>query len=140
MTTKDIDSVSIVDNSCFNIPWSKDAFYNELDNPLAIYVVAKIRQKVVGYVGMWKVLDEGQITNIAVLPDYRRNGIGDALLWHLFLYSKNNGIISLTLEVRKNNLIAQSFYKKQGFCVEGERKKYYEDTGEDALIMWKHLA
>ena len=133
-----INDIMTVENLSFSIPWSRDAFIEEITrNKFAIYISARLDDKVVGYGGMWKVIDEGHITNIAVHPEFRGNKIGSALLEELLTIAKNEGINKLTLEVRKSNLVAQKLYSKFGFLVEGMRKGYYSDNNEDALIMWK---
>lgn len=135
MTIADVDAVSELDKRCFKICWSKSAFYDEMENKLAIYFTAKEDEKVIGYAGMWHVADEGDITNIAVDSDYRRCGVGSALLHELIHYAKENDYVLLTLEVRKSNAAAKALYEKFGFEAIGERKRYYSDNGEDAVIM-----
>ena len=139
MKFDDIKNVLEVENKSFTIPWHEESFVQELTNNLALYLVAKIEGKAVGYVGVWKILNEGHITNIAVHPDYRNNGIGKALISELLLLCIKEGINAFTLEVRKSNVIAQEFYQKMGFIEEGIRKKYYSDNNEDAIIMWKKV-
>lgn len=132
----DIDGVMEIEYASFAIPWSREAFEEELtNNKHAIYIVAKQDNKVIGYGGMWKVLEEGHITNIAVHPDFRRMRVGYAIVEALTQIAKNKGIGSMTLEVRENNIAAQGLYRKFGFEVVGRRKKYYADNNEDALIM-----
>ena len=92
-----------------------------------------------GYAGMWIILDEGHITNIAVDPTYRRQGIGQGLLDELTKLAVERGAIAMTLEVRVSNAEAQSLYTKLGFVPRGIRKGYYQDNKEDALIMWREL-
>jgi len=136
MKSDDIANVVEVENNSFDIPWSKESFENELKNKLAMYLVAKVEGKAVGYVGVWKIFDEGHITNVAVHPDYRGQGIGKSLISELLYLCENEGINSLTLEVRKSNIVAQNLYKRFGFVEEGIRKGYYSDNNEDAIIMW----
>lgn len=139
MKREHIDEVMEVEHLCFSIPWSKEAFMEEISNNyFAHYVSALVDGKVIGYAGMWKVCDEGHITNVAVHPDYRRMGIGSRLIEKLIEMAKSFEIGSMTLEVRKSNLIAQALYAKYGFEVGGFRRRYYADNGEDALIMWKN--
>ncbi len=134
-----IDDIMVVENLSFKIPWSKEAFIEEITrNKFAVYVSAIIQKRVVGYAGMWKVFDEGHITNIAVHPEYRANGVGSKLLENLIEIASNSGIAKMTLEVRKSNFAAQGLYNKYGFSAEGFRKAYYADNGEDAIIMWKN--
>lgn len=137
MTLDDIDLVLEIEVLSFRIPWTRDAFISEIkDNKLASYVVAKLDGKVVGYAGMWKIIDEGHITNIAVHPDVRRKKIAARMVGMLIEIAKNSDIGKLTLEVRESNSLALNLYKKFGFEVLGVRKKYYADNNEDALIMW----
>lgn len=139
MTGEHLDGVMIVENLSFKIPWSRNSFMEELTtNHMAMYFVAISADRVVGYGGLWKVFDEGHITNIAVHPEFRRCGVGSRIMDKLLEMCDDSGIRSLTLEVRKSNLAAQRLYEKYGFKAEGVRKGYYSDTGEDALIMWKH--
>jgi ribosomal-protein-alanine N-acetyltransferase len=138
MGIEDIDDVMVVEKLSFTIPWSKNALIEEVTkNTFAKYIIAKVNARVVGYAGMWKVCDEGHITNIAVHPEYRRQGIGNKLVENLILIAEEEGISRMTLEVRRGNCAAQNMYKKHGFVEEGFRKAYYADNGEDAIIMWK---
>ncbi len=129
-----------IEQECFKIPWSnKDLEKDILENKMSIYIVALYDGKVVGYAGMWHVITEGHITNIAVLEEYRNKGIGTKFLYKFDEIAKEKEMIGLTLEVRVNNLNAQKLYLKHGYKVEGMRKNYYSDTKEDALIMWKYF-
>ena len=139
MKENDIDGVFEVEKNCFEDYWSKDSFKKELSNNLAKYLVAKTDNKVVGYVGIWFVVDEGHITNVAVHEDYRGQKIGDHLIKELVQVCKNNKIISMTLEVRASNVVAQNLYKKYGFKMAGIRKEYYSNNKEDAIIMWNDI-
>ena len=139
MKENDIDGVFEVEKNCFEDYWSKDSFKKELSNNLAKYLVAKIDNKVVGYVGIWFVVDEGHITNVAVHEDYRGQKIGDHLIKELVQVCKNNKIISMTLEVRASTVVAQNLYKKYGFKMAGIRKEYYSNNKEDAIIMWNDI-
>ena len=139
MKENDIDGVFEVEKNCFEDYWSKDSFKKELSNNLAKYLVAKIDNNVVGYVGIWFVVDEGHITNVAVHEDYRGQKIGDQLIKELVQVCKNNKIISMTLEVRASNVVAQNLYKKYGFKMAGIRKEYYSNNKEDAIIMWNDI-
>lgn len=134
---KYIDSILSIEKLSFTDPWSRDSMEKELNNNFARYVVVKLEDKVIGYGGMWIILDEGHITNIAVAPEYRCIGAGKLILKSLINICKKEKVISLTLEVRVSNTIAQSLYSKFGFITEGIRKNYYADNNENALIMWK---
>lgn len=139
MDLSHIDDVIIIENLSFKTPWSKDAFVAELTrNKCANYKVLMKENRVVAYGGMWILLDEAHITNIAVHPEYRGMGLGNAILEQLISEAKRNSIIAMTLEVRMNNMTAINLYKKYGFIEEAVRKNYYQDTGEDAIIMWKY--
>lgn len=134
---KYIDSILSIEKLSFTDPWSRDSMEKELNNNFARYVLVKLEDKVIGYGGMWIILDEGHITNIAVAPEYRCIGAGKLILKSLINICKKEKVISLTLEVRVSNTIAQSLYSKFGFITEGIRKNYYADNNENALIMWK---
>jgi ribosomal-protein-alanine N-acetyltransferase len=138
MKREDIRQVLNIERLCFPTPWSYEAFRVELEgNHCARYVVAEQEGMVKGYGGMWIILDEAHITNVAVHPHYRGQGIGEAIMRALIDTAVNLKLGSMTLEVRVSNTIAQNLYKKLGFTGVGIRKGYYTDDGEDALIMWK---
>lgn len=140
MKAEHIDEVLTVEETCFHIPWTRADFQREInENKMAIYRVALINGKIVGYAGMWHVVNEGQITNVAVLPEYRRCGIGNAIMEEFIKIAQDYQMIGITLEVKISNLPAQKLYTKFGFKPEGFRKNYYKDTNEDAIIMWKYF-
>ncbi|MDF0728723.1 ribosomal protein S18-alanine N-acetyltransferase [Cytobacillus sp. S13-E01] len=140
MTIHDIEQILVIENSSFATPWSREAFYNEIVyNQFANYIVMLDGVKVIGYCGMWHVIDETHITNIAVLPEYRGKKLGEALLLKAMEVSKRLGAVSMTLEVRVSNVVAQALYKKLGFQPGGIRKRYYTDNLEDALVMWVNV-
>lgn len=131
-----IYDIYYISTLCFPKPWLPETFEKEYNNDIARYIVAISDNKVIGYAGVWFVVDEGHITNIAVHPDYRRYHVGSSILKKLIDLCKNDNITSMMLEVRKSNIPAQKLYTNFGFCCEGIRKKYYDNI-EDALIMWK---
>lgn len=139
MDSSHIKGVYELSKICFSIPWSLDSISNEVENPLAKYVIAQdlSTEEIIGYAGVWIVTGEGDITNIAVNPSYRKQGIASNILKKLFEVCKENNCSDITLEVRVSNIPAQNLYKKFNFKEEGIRKKYYSDNGEDAMIMWK---
>ncbi len=141
MEISHIDEVYEIEKQCFSVPWSKDALEKEvLENNLALYFSAvDENSKVIGYAGMWHIINEGHITNIAVDPELRRCGIGQLLLDKIISIAYEKEMIGITLECRMNNEAAQRLYTKNGFKPEGIRKNYYTDTHEDAIIMWKTL-
>ncbi len=140
MTEDDIDEVLVLERRSFTLPWSREAFYNELNhNQYALYIVLEDEGKIVGYCGAWLVIDEAHITNIAILPEYRGRRLGEGLLRKMMDIAIERGAKVMTLEVRVSNIIAQSLYEKLGFQKGGIRKRYYTDNGEDALVMWVNL-
>ncbi|MBN2260104.1 MAG: ribosomal protein S18-alanine N-acetyltransferase [Clostridiales bacterium] len=140
MTVDDIDSIHEIEVKSFTVPWSKNAFYQEIaENNAAFYFVISFNKKLIGYMGIWKIFDEGHITNIALDNEYRGQGLSKKLLAHVIEKMTDKGVIHYTLEVRESNQVAQNLYKGFGFSVKGKRKKYYADTNEDALLMWLSL-
>ncbi|MCL6587152.1 MAG: ribosomal protein S18-alanine N-acetyltransferase [Anoxybacillus sp.] len=140
MTLDDLDGVLVIEKASFTLPWSREAFYNELvHNRYAKYVVMEHDGRLVGYCGMWVVIDEAHITNVAVLPEYRGKKLGEALMRRMMEMAKQLGAATMTLEVRVSNEVAQSLYRKLGFLNGGIRKRYYPDNQEDALVMWVNL-
>lgn len=140
MRKEDIDEVYQIECQSFSAPWTKESLYYELEqNLFAKYVVVELEEQVIGYCGLWVIMDDAQITNIAVHPDYRGRKIGEALLSFAIQLSREMKAKRLSLEVRVSNHIAQSLYKKAGFEPGGIRKSYYTDNQEDALVMWVNL-
>lgn len=140
MELGDIDRILEIESECFSTPWSRRSFEMEIkENLLAKYIVAEYDGKVVGYAGIWMIIDEGHITNIAVSKDFRGLGIGKFLMIALVDYCKKSKIRNMTLEVRESNKIAQNLYKKMGFEDCGIRPDYYTDNHENAVIMWKTI-
>lgn len=136
MTMKDIDDVHRIEADSFTTPWSRGAFEDELtENKCARYLVAESAGEIVAYAGAWMVLDECHITNIAVRRDKRGKGYGRLITQSLIQYATNIGASFVTLEVRRSNLTAQSLYRSLGFLQVGCRRRYYEDNGEDAILM-----
>jgi len=141
MTLAHLDAVYEIETHSFSIPWSKNELRKEItENKHAIYKVAIMDSgEITGYAGLWHVVNEGHITNIAVDTDFRRMGVGSRLVEGLIAVAQEKEMIGLTLEVRIGNTAAQKLYTKYGFRPEGIRKRYYSDTGEDAVIMWKYF-
>ncbi len=130
-----IKQVTEVEKRSFSSTWPFGAFFSELFNRRAYYVVATIEGKVVGFAGMWIVQDEAHITTLAVDPNWRGRKIGERLLLHLLLEAKKRGAKYATLEVRVSNIIAQNLYQKYNFKIVHLRKGYYSDNKEDAYVM-----
>lgn len=137
MVVDDIPKVVEVEQDAFPTPWPAQAFQDELTkNQFARYFVLEVGGEVVGYCGMWIIMDEAHITNIAVHSTYRGRGLGEWMLRYAIEFSTLYGAEKMTLEVRASNVVAQQLYKKLGFEVTGLRPGYYSDNKEDALIMW----
>ena len=117
--------------------WSKESFYNELENNLAHYYCAMAdKNMLAGYAGCWHIFEEAHITTLSVHPDFRRKGIAQKLLFAIIDDCYKNKIKYITLEVRESNIAAISLYEKNGFKSIGTRKGYYQDNNENALIMF----
>lgn len=141
MDLSHVDDVVAIEKLSFKTPWSRDAFISEIvRNKCARYRIIKIGERVIAYGGMWIMVDEAHITNIAVAPKYRGEGIGNVIVEDMINCARGLNINSMTLEARKSNTIALNLYSKFGFKEVGIRKGYYQDTGEDAVIMWKTIS
>ena len=137
MTNAHVSQVADLEKLCFSDPWSEKSVASELDNPLSIWLVAVEGERLAGYVGSQTVLDETDMMNIAVHPDYRRRGVAEQLVEQLVEALKQRGSRCLTLEVRASNEPARKLYEKLGFQQIGLRKNYYRNPREDALILRK---
>lgn len=140
MRIDDIAQVCEIERASFPDPWSARAFYQELtQNPFAYYWVLAEQARIIGYIGAWFIIDEAQITNIAVHSCERGQGWGEKLLLYAMRELRELGAGKMTLEVRVSNLHAQSLYKKLGFVSVGIRPHFYKVCPEDAMIMWVSL-
>lgn len=117
-------------------PWSERSFRNELDHERGIFLVAIVGGEVIGYGGVWLVIDEAHVTTVAVAQEHQRQGIGERLMVELLKKSKERGMLCSTLEVRAGNGAAIALYEKLGYVVSARRKGYYPDNREDAIVMW----
>jgi ribosomal-protein-alanine N-acetyltransferase len=137
MMTSDIAAVTRIERASFSTVWPSDAFYNELStNKLAHYFVGLFEERVVGYGGVWSILEDSHITTLAVDPDYRGRRFGEVLLVRLIDEAIDRDAAWMTLEVRESNTVAQRLYRKYGFTTVTMRTGYYSDDNESALIMW----
>lgn len=154
MTIEHIPQVVEIEKQSFSLPWSKASFFESFSYDHAMFLVAVDyectdierksesafkKSRVAGYIGMYKVLNEGDITNIAVSPEYRGKGVGFALMNELKKLAVQRNIDNLILEVRESNNVAISLYKKVGFCPAGIRKNFYEKPVENAIVMYMKL-
>ena len=137
MNPAHVAQIAELEKICFSDPWSERSIASELDNKLAFWLVAVEGDTVAGYIGSQTVMDETDMMNVAVHPDFRRRGIAEALVNGLVEELKNNGSHCLTLEVRASNAPAIALYEKLGFSEIGRRKNYYRNPREDALILRK---
>lgn len=136
MTSEHIDQVAEIEQRCFSDPWSRRMLSEHLENECAATLVAVGADgTVLGYAGLLVVLDEGYITNVAVRPEYRRQGIAGELLAVFRRFAEGNHMAFLTLEVRESNAAARALYAKHGYCEVGVRKNYYDHPKENAIIM-----
>lgn len=136
MSPKHIDGMVTIEEQCFNSGFGRKTFEKELQNKIAVYIVATEDEKVLGYAGLWNMCGVADIMDVAVHKDYRRRGIAQKILEKLFDICIRDGIDEINLEVRASNVAAQNLYRKLGFDEVGLRRAYYENR-EDALLMKK---
>lgn len=136
MTAEHLDQVAEIEQICFSDPWSRRMLSEHLENECAATLVAVSEDgTILGYAGLLVVLDEGYITNVAVRPEYRRQGIAGELLAVFRRFAEGNKLAFLTLEVREGNAPARALYAKYGYQEAGLRKNYYDHPKENAIIM-----
>ena len=141
MQLGDIPFVLKIEQASFTSPWTEETYEHEIKNNIyAHYFVVETDDKIIGYVGIWLVEDDAQITNIAIIPEFRGYKIGEKLFGFAMQFVVQHGAKRLSLEVRVSNLTAQKLYRKFGLVPGAIRKGYYPDDGEDALVMWVDLA
>ena len=138
---EDVRQIHEIETLCFPMPWSEESILHDVkENPVARWLVLDDGEgRVLAYAGMWFVLDEAHVCNVAVHPDYRRLGYGRRIMDALMQLAQDNSMSMMTLEVRRSNTPAQNLYHACGFLDVGYRKRYYEDNKEDALIMYKEF-
>jgi ribosomal-protein-alanine N-acetyltransferase len=134
----DVKGLAKIEEACFSTPWSEESLRHDIaENKLATYIVADLEGELIGYIGVWSIVDEGHINNVAVLPRYRKMHVATILMNTMINATEAAGLKSHTLEVRASNTAAQGLYEKFGFKESCRRRGYYEDNGEDAIIMWR---
>jgi len=138
-SAEDLGGLIAVEQASFLNPWTREMYVAELQNPdVSRLLVAKDSDgRIVGFCGFWLVLDELHINNLAVLPEYRRQGVASIILNRVFDDGRRAGAGRATLEVRRSNEIAQRLYARFGFAVAGVRRGYYRHPDEDALVLWR---
>jgi ribosomal-protein-alanine N-acetyltransferase len=140
MRLDDIPVICEIEQESFATPWTEGAFFNELtNNQFARYMVMECEGQVIGYGGMWLIMEEAHVTNVAVRAAFRGKKLGERLMRELQMTASFFGAERMTLEVRPSNIIAQRLYEKLGFHSVGVRRGYYTDNREDALVMWADL-
>ena len=141
MTADHREELEKLERICFSRPWSRKMLAEELENQCAAFLVAEdsVSGRVLGYAGLMVVADEGYITNVAVFPEYRRQGIAAQILQVFLQFAAANHLAFLTLEVRPSNAAAIALYQGFGFEEVGRRKNYYDLPKEDALILTKYF-
>ena len=140
MNVGHVPQIAALEKRCFTDPWSEASVASELENPLGLWLVEEREGVVAGYIGSQSVPPEADVMNVAVAPEFRRQGIASALLSALAARLAVQGIRSLTLEVRVSNAAARALYAAFGFVEIGRRKNYYLEPKEDALILGKELS
>ena len=140
MNESHVAQVAALEKVCFCDPWSEKSIAYELTNPLSYWLVAVDGERLAGYVGSQSVIDEADMMNIAVDPDFRRQGVAEGLVERLVAHLASVKVHSLTLEVRVSNEPAKGLYEKLGFTLVGRRPNYYRNPKEDALILRKEWA
>ncbi len=138
MKKEHIEGMVSVEEQCFHSGYAKKTFLKELENKIAIYIVAVDEKMVLGYIGLWNICGEADIIDVAVHTDFRRRGIGEGLLREMLEVCKKENIFEINLEVRTSNIAAQQLYQKMGFTNVGLRKLYYENK-EDAILMQRRV-
>ena len=133
----DIGDIYALEQRCFSAPWPLEALYEDICISGHIYYVIIVQDKIIGYAGFWMILDEAHVNKICILPEYRQRGYGKRLLETIIVAAFELGADSMTLEVRASNFPAIHLYQAFDFEIEGVRKGYYQDSKEDAFIMWK---
>ena len=136
MRVEDVSKVMEIERECFATPWHESAYLTEITNRSAYYIVACMDDVIVGYAGMWVIMDESHITTLGVAGEHRGKRIGELLLVGLLDEAMKRGAKRVTLEVRQSNSVAQNLYRKYGFIPAAIRRSYYTDNHENAVVMW----
>ena len=136
LTMADLEGVLEIERLSFKTPWSRLAFIHEMQFEQSVFKVVRLGGRLIGYGGFWHLHNEAHISNIAIHPDYQKEGFGRKLLIHLLEEAVTRGVRKASLEVRRSNVEAQKLYGAFGFAIIGVKKHYYADENEDALVMW----
>ena len=135
MQVRDTNAVTEIERQIFSQPWSRQGFLDAVNLGNTVFLVAEENNRIIGYIGMYLAMDEGEITNVAVAPVERCHGVGGMLLTELLKIAENKGVARIVLEVRASNDSAIRLYDRNGFVQCGMRKGFYEFPKEDAYVM-----
>ena len=138
MEKQDLEYVAEIEKEIFSVPWSRKAFSDSLNSSNTEYIVAEKNGVIAGYCGIYISFEEGNITNVAVAPEFRRQNMATLMLEHILKLAAERAVTDVILEVRETNVPAIKLYEQLGFEKDGIRKNFYEKPVENALIMWKH--
>lgn len=138
MMVEDLDQVMEIEQALFHVPWTREGYFTFLTREDAMFLVVEEKGQILAYCGLLMVLDEGDVTNVAVRRDRQREGIGNFLIESLIRLADGLGVTTLHLEVRQSNSTAIRLYERNGFAMDGIRKNYYTDPVEDAILMTRH--
>lgn len=136
MTKEDVPAVMVIERECFAVPWRESAYLTELTNRSAYYIAACVDGEIVGYGGIWVIMDEAHLTTLGVAKPHRRHRIGEQVLVALLEEAIRRNARRATLEVRESNAAARNLYRKYGFQPAAIRRAYYTDNHENAIVMW----
>lgn len=138
MEPGDVQAVAVLEAANFSEPWSANSFMEELGKDTSVYLVAYEGDRLIGVCGLVTSFDEGEVLNVSVKKEYRKQGIALQMLKQLFQEAEKLGVKHLTLEVREGNIPARTLYEKLGFVCDGIRPNFYRNPSENAAIYWLH--
>lgn len=139
MNEEDLEQVAELENACFQDPWSYGILAAGVHSPYDVYYVFVQGSRVVGYANLRLLAQEAEVQRIAVLPKYRKTGVGRELMDTMVSYATERQVAAISLEVRESNVAARNLYESYGFLAEARRKDYYHNPTEDAIMMWKRM-
>ena len=138
MMVEDLDQVMEIEQDLFRVPWTREGYFTFLTRNDAMFLVVEEKGQILAYCGLLMVLDEGDVTNVAVRRDRQKEGIGNFLIESLIHLAEGLGVTTIHLEVRQSNETALRLYERNGFTRDGIRKNYYENPVEDAILMTRY--
>lgn len=135
MLAEDLDQVMEIEEDLFHVPWTREGYFTFLTKENTMFLVVEEKKQILGYCGLLMVLDEGDVTNVAVRRDRQKEGIGNFLMESMIRLAEEQGVNTIHLEVRQSNETAIRLYERLGFARDGIRRNYYENPVEDAILM-----